>query len=73
MRGGLRGSARSCVGISKQVVRMLPRSKQSLLFEMDFCEECFRRTPGYWNCLVDFWGSTLLSGHFLAFFRIYSA
>lgn len=63
MRGGLRGCETPFVGISKQIVRMLPRPKQRVLFEMDFFEGVLtgRRAIGIvWLFL----GSTLLLGHF---------
>lgn len=63
MRGGLRGCETPFVGISEQIVRMLPRPKQRVLFEMDFFEGVLtgRRAIGIvWLFL----GSTLLLGYF---------
>ena len=63
MRGGLGGGETPFVGISKQIVRMLSRPKQRVLFEMDFFEGVLtgRRAIGIvWLFL----GSTLLSGYF---------
>ena len=71
MRGGLRGRGRSCVGISKQVVRMLPRSKQRLLFEMDFLKGVLtgRRAIGLVGSI--FGPQPFLGANFVAFFWIY--
>ena len=63
MRGELRGCETPFVGISKQIVRILPRSKQRVLLEMDFLEGVLtgRRAIGIvWSFL----GSTFLSGYF---------
>ena len=63
MRGGLGGCETPFVGISKQIVRMLPKPKQRVLFEMDFFEGVLtgRRAIGIVWLFI---GSTLLSGYF---------
>ena len=63
MRGGLRGCETPFVGISKQIVRMLPRPKQRVLFEMDVFEGVLTG-PRAIEFVWLFLGSTLLLGYF---------
>ena len=63
MRGGLGGCETPFVGISKQIVRMLPKPKQRVLFEMDFFEGVLTGRRAI-RIVWLFLGSTLLLGYF---------